>query len=157
MKKILLTLMLMLPVTLCFAQRGLVSYEDIKFMLHNNLQQVDTFLTIKGYVPVKKDNATKNREYNIIAPGDTHTDINVRLDGKRIFIEIQTNQISQYNAIHDSIIQFLDKNSSVPGVQTYGVKDLGTIYITVEDNTGDPLRKDYDIQIAGDKHITINN
>ena len=157
MKKILLTLILMLSVSLCFAQRGLVSYEDIKFILHNNLQQVDTFLTIKGYVPIKKDNATKNREYNITAPGDTHTDINVRLDGKRMFIEIQTNQISQYNAIHDSIIQFLDKNSSVPGVQTYGVKDLGTIYITVEDNTGDPLRKDYDIQIAGDKHITINN
>jgi hypothetical protein len=157
MKKILLTLILMLSVTLCFAQRGLVSYEDIKFMLHNNLQQVDTFLTIKGYIPVKKDNTTKIRQYTITAPGDTHTDINVRLDGKRMFIEIQTNQISQYNAIHDSIIQFLDKNSMAAGVQTYGVKGLGSIYITVEDNTGDPLKKDYDIQIAGDKHITIDN
>jgi len=152
MKKILLTLTLVLPFSLCFAQKGLVSYEDIKFMLHNNLQQVDTFLMVKGYIPVKKDNNNKNREYSITAPGDTHTDINVRLDGKRMFIEIQTNQISQYNAIHDSIVQFLDKSSSASGVQTYGVKGLGSIYITVEDNTGDPLKKDYDIQIAGDKY-----
>jgi len=64
MKKILLTLTLVLPFSLCFAQKGLVSYEDIKFMLHNNLQQVDTFLMVKGYIPVKKDNNNKNREYS---------------------------------------------------------------------------------------------
>jgi hypothetical protein len=55
-------------------------------------------------------------------------------------------------------VQFLDKNAGTPGIQTYVVKDLGTIYVTSEEAPdGNPLKRDYDIQIAGDKHITINN
>jgi uncharacterized protein (DUF342 family) len=158
MKKITLFIPLIFLATLCFGQKGAISYEDIKFILRNNLMQDDTFLNIKGYVTVKKDNDTKNRQYTISGLSDTYTKLNLRLDGKRMYIELETNQPGQFALIHDSIVQFLDKNAGTPGIQTYVVKDLGTIYVTSEEAPdGNPLKRDYDIQIAGDKHITINN
>lgn len=43
-------------------------------------------------------------------------------------------------------------------VQTYTVKNLGTIYITVNDTVPyNPLKREYDIHIVSDKHITTYN
>ncbi len=82
----------------------------------------------------------------------------MRSDGKRLFIEIETNELNQYGLIRESIAQYLIKDSMVVDVQSYSVKDLGNIYITVNDTVPyDPLRKDYDIQIVSDKHITAYN
>ncbi|MDB5090593.1 MAG: hypothetical protein JWR09_4587 [Mucilaginibacter sp.] len=141
-----------------FSQKSLVSYEDIKFLLNNNIHQADTFLVAKGYVITKKDNNTKNRKYALTLPGGTHNNISLRVDGKRLFIEIETNELNQYNLIRESISQYLLKDSMAADVQSYAVKELGNIYITVNDTMPyDPMRKDYDIQVVGDKHITAYN
>lgn len=142
----------------CFSQKNLISYDDIKYLLHNNLFHADTFLMAKGYTLTKKDNANKNRSYALTMQGGTHSSINVRSDGKRLFVEIETNEVDQYNLIRESIAQYLNKDAMVADVQTYTVKDLGSIYITINDTIPyDPLRKDYDIQIVPDKHITAYN
>jgi hypothetical protein len=155
MKRIIISLLLVFSIITCFGQKGAITYEDIKFLLHNNLMQVDTFLTVKGYAIAKRDNNTKNREYNITAADGTRTDLKLRLDGKRMYIELETNQPNQYALIHDSIQQFLDKNAAGPDVQTFVVRNLGTIYVTEEDAPdGNPIHKDFDIHIIGDKHIT---
>lgn len=145
--------------SLCgFAQKNLISYDDIKYLLHNNLLHADTFLVAKGYVLSKKDNANKNRNYTLTLQGGTHSSINVRSDGKRLFIEIETNEVDQYNMIRESIAQYLNKDAMVADVQTYTVKDLGSIYITINDTVPyDALKKDYDIHIIPDKHITAYN
>jgi len=123
-----------------FSQKSLVSYEDIKFVI------------------TKKDNNTKNRKYALTLPGGTHNNISLRVDGKRLFIEIETNELNQYNLIRESISQYLLKDSMAADVQSYAVKELGNIYITVNDTMPyDPMRKDYDIQVVGDKHITAYN
>ena len=141
-----------------FSQKSLVSHEDIKFLLNNNIHQADTFLVAKGYVITKKDNNTKNRNYALTLPGGTHNNISLRVDGKRLFIEIETNELNQYNLIRESISQYLLKDSMAADVQSYAVKELGNIYITVNDTMPyDPMRKDYDIQVVGDKHITAYN
>jgi predicted house-cleaning NTP pyrophosphatase (Maf/HAM1 superfamily) len=141
-----------------FSQKSLISYEDIKFLLNNNIHQADTFLVAKGYVITKKDNNTKNRKYALTLPGGTHNNISLRVDGKRLFIEIETNELNQYNLIRESISQYLLKDSMAADVQSYAVKELGNIYITVNDTMPyDPMRKDYDIQVVGDKHITAYN
>lgn len=87
----------------CFGQKSLLSYDDIKYLLHNNLNQADTFLTAKGYVISKKDINNKNRKYTLTLPGNTYNNIAVRLDGKRLFIEIETDEPDQYNLIRESI------------------------------------------------------
>jgi hypothetical protein len=42
-----------------FSQKSLISYDDIKYLLNNNIHQADTFLVAKGYIVTKKDNDTK--------------------------------------------------------------------------------------------------
>jgi len=138
-----------------FCQKSLVSYDDIKYLLHNNLLRADTFLIAKGYMIAKKDNNSKNRQYTMTTQDGSFVNINMRADGKRLFMEIETNEIDQYNLLRESISQYLDKDAMAAGVQSYSVKDLGSIYITINDTMPyNPIKKDYDMQIVGDKHIT---
>jgi archaellum component FlaF (FlaF/FlaG flagellin family) len=157
MKKLLLAFCFTCTATLCFGQKHLLSYDDIKFLLINNLQKADTFMMAKEYLSTGKNNNTKNRSYKS-ETGSSHIDVDIRLDGKRLFIEIQTNVLEQYDLIHSSIAQYVSKDAVSADVQTYVVKDLGTIYITVNDTAPyDPLKREYDIHIVSDKHITAYN
>ena len=46
----------------------------------------------------------------------------------------------------------------IADIQSYSVKELGNIYISVNESVPyDPLKKEYDIQVVGDKHITAYN
>jgi hypothetical protein len=157
MKKILLAILFSCSGLLCFGQKHLLSYDDLKFLLQNNLQQADTFMMAKGYLITGKKNNIKNRSYSA-KEGNSHVDVDIRLDGKRLFIELQTNELEQYDLIHNSIAQYVDKNSVAADVQTFVVKDLGSIYITVNDTAPyDPLKREYDIHVVSDKHITAYN
>ena len=143
--------------TLCFAQKNLLSYEDLKYLLTNSLPKTDTFMIAKGYEVKVKNVKTGNRTYSSVS-GDLHIDINVRIDGKRLMVEIETNVLSQYDLIHNSIAQYVLKDSMSADVQTYNVKDLGSIYITVADTSPyDPLKREYDIHVVPDKRITAYN
>ena len=155
MKTSILALLFIFCSITAFCQKSLVSYDDIKYLLHNNLWRADTFLVAKGYIIAKKDNNNKNREYTMTTQSGSFVNINMRADGKRLFIEIETNEIDQYNLVRESISQYLDKETMGSGIQSYSVKDLGTIYITINDTVPyNPIKKDYDMQIVGDKHIT---
>jgi len=157
MKKLVLLVYLGFSASLCFGQKHLLSYDDLKFMLINSLQKTDTFMMAKGYTISVKNNKSNNRTYSSVS-GSSHVDINVRQDGKRLLVEIETNLLSQYDLIYNSIAQYVDKQGSTADVQTYMVKDLGSIYITVTDtNPYDPLKREYDIHVVPDKRITAYN
>jgi hypothetical protein len=154
-----LTLLILFTVsgTWCFAQKNLLSYDDLKYLLTNSLPRTDTFMMAKGYQVKVRNTKTNNRVYSSVS-GDSHVDINIRQDGKRLMIEIETNVISQYDLIHNSIAQYVTKDNITPDVQTYVVKDLGTIYITVTDTSPyDPLKREYDIHVVPDKRTTAYN
>jgi predicted house-cleaning NTP pyrophosphatase (Maf/HAM1 superfamily) len=158
MKYLLITFLFIFCITTGFCQKSLISYDDIKYLLHNNLLQADTFLTAKGYVVAKKDNNNKNRKYTLTLSGGTANEISMRSDGKRLFIEIETNEIGQYNLIRESIAQYIDKSAMATDVQSFTVKDLGSIYITINETVPySPIRKDYDIQIVPDKRVMAYN
>ncbi|MFI5163225.1 MAG: hypothetical protein ACHQHN_18240, partial [Sphingobacteriales bacterium] len=108
MKKLFLLVVFTASVTFCFAQKNLLSYDDLKYVLINNLQKTDTFMMAKGYQITSKNSKTNNRIYSLIS-GDSHVDIHVRSDGKRLMIEIETNVLSQYDLIHNSIAQYINK------------------------------------------------
>jgi len=157
MKKLLLIIGFTCSALLCFGQKHLLSYDDVKFLLINNLQKTDTFMMAKGYKITSKNTSAKNRSYQSIN-GSSHVDVDVRIDGKKLFVEIQTNELEQYDLIHTSIAQYITKDSMAADVQIYAVKDLGSIYITVNDTTPyDPLKREYDMHIVPDKHITAYN
>jgi len=155
MKKMLLTATLCILSVCCFAQSNLVSIEDVKYLLHNNLSRADTFLTAKGYTIKSKNEKKKTREYYLATRNGTHVDLIIRADGKRLTMELETNDISQYNTINSSISQYVNKQSSTPDMQTFIVKDLCTFYITTSDSFPyDPMKKDYVMQIVADKNVT---
>jgi predicted house-cleaning NTP pyrophosphatase (Maf/HAM1 superfamily) len=158
MRKLWFTLAFICCTFFANAQKNLISYDDIKYLLHNNITQADTFLLAKGYIIAKQDNKNKTRKYTLTLKGNTHNEISIRSDGKRLFIEIETNEIAQYDLIRESIAQYINKDGVAADVQSYTVKDLGNIYITISDTIPyDVMRKDYDIQIVSDKHITAYN
>jgi predicted house-cleaning NTP pyrophosphatase (Maf/HAM1 superfamily) len=158
MKKLLICLLFCSTTAFCFAQKQLLSYEDVKYILHNNLEIADGFLVAKGYTLVKKDTKASNRKYALNMAGGSHNNISVRSDGKRLFMEIETNELKQYNLIHESITPYLIKDAVADDMQAYAIKELGNIYITVNDTTPyNPLTRLYDIQIVSDRHITAYN
>jgi hypothetical protein len=114
-------------------------------------------MTAKGYSTENINAKSKNRSYEA-KKGNDYVNVDMRIDGKRLFIEIITNEIEQYDLIHNSIAQYIKKDAMNGDVQTYLVKDLGTIYITVNDTAPyDPLKKEYDIHVVAEKHITAYN
>jgi hypothetical protein len=158
MKRIICGLALMLGASMGFAQTRLVSMEDVKYLLHNNLLHADTFLTAKGFTVKARNDKKKNREYLLTIKGGTFVNLKMRQDGKKIFIELETNELSQYDLINSSISQYINKAGSIGDVQAYYLKELCNIYITVTDAIPyDPLKKDYDMQIVADKNVIVEN
>ena len=158
MEKALFCLPLLFFSVLGFSQSKFISYEDIKLILRNNLQQVDTFLMAKGYTIKLKNDKTKNREYTLPVNGGAYVNLTIRVDGKKLFMELETNELQQYDLINNSISQYLNKAGSSDFVQTYAIKDLCSIYITVTDTTPyDPMKRDYDMQIIPDKNVSAYN
>ena len=159
MKKFLLTAILLCFISFCYAQqRNLVSYDDMTYLLTNNINKADTFFLAKGYTLTDKNVNKKTRKYALQIAGGTYANFNLRNDGRRMFIEIETNEPDQYNLIYNSISQYVDKQSATADVQVFKVKDLGTIYIMVNDTTPyNPLRRTYTMQVVADKGITAYN
>jgi hypothetical protein len=158
MKKLLLSALLLFTVSLCFGQKNLVSYDDLGYLLRNNINKADTFFTAKGYSLIIKDIKKRTRIYKLTIPGGTYASFNLRNDGRRMYVEIETNELEQYNLIYNSIAQYVNKESTTNDVQVFVVKDLGTIYIMVNDTTPyNPLRRTYTMQVVSDKSITAYN
>lgn len=140
-----------------YAQKQILSYEDLKYLIENNLGKADTFLVAKGYT-VQINKKANTHKYSASLQGGTTSQVELRADGKKIFVEIATDDISQYNMIHNSIAQFLIKTGDVADIQAYEVKDLGSIYISVNDKVPySPVKKDYDIHLVANRHITSYN
>ena len=154
MKRALFTLLFSSITCLCLGQKNLISYEDIKFLLHNNLEQSDAFLISKGYTTTAKNIKTKNCTYKVSIKGGTFVNLDLRADGKKQFIEVETNDLTQYTLINNSISQYINKEGSIGDVQTYFIKNLCSIYITSNDTQPyDPLKRNYLMQIVPDKNI----
>lgn len=153
MKSIILLMSFFCLTTLVHAQSQLISYDDLHFLIENNLGKADTFLVAKGYTLAGTDTEKKTQKFTATFDAGTKSEIDMRADGKRIYIEIITDEISQYNMIRNSILQFLIKDEENVDIQTYEVKHLGTIYITVRDKVPySPIRKDYDIHLVAQKN-----
>ena len=160
MKKLLLTAILFMSVPLCFAQqqRNLVSYDDLSYVLTNNINKADTFFTAKGYTLAEQNIKKKTRKYVLKMNGGTYANFSLRNDGRRMYVEIETNEPEQYNLIYTSIASYVNKEVTTPEVQAFTVKDLGNIYVMVNDTMPyNPLRRTYTIQIVSDKSITAYN
>lgn len=158
MKSLFLSLIFFCASTTCFAQSKLLSYEDIKFLIRNDLDQADTFLRAKGYTLKSKNVKKRYSEYTMPREGRTFINVNLRMDGRRMFMEIETTDITQYNLIYNSILQYPHKFSLTGAdIETYTMKDQFTAYITINETVPySPIIKNYSIQIIPDKNAVAD-
>jgi hypothetical protein len=155
MKKLFLATVLTCITCLCFGQKSLIGFEDLQYLAGNNLNRADTFLLAKGFSVKAKNEKKRTREYTLRLKDGSFVNVNFRADGRRLFFELETNSIEQYDLVRNSISQYIHKADNIGDVQTFAVKDLGNIYITVNDTQPyNPLRRNYIMQIVPDKSIT---
>ncbi|WP_345952433.1 hypothetical protein [Mucilaginibacter sp. PAMB04168] len=142
---------------ICQAQRNLLAYEDILYIITNNAQKADDFMQSKGYTKHKVKKAG-NLKYHLSLPGNAASDVEIRNDGKRIYIYLAKDELNQVNLLVNSISPFVLSQEDNSGITSIKVKDLGMIYMTINDKVPySPIRKDYDIRIVSDKNITTYN
>ena len=158
MKKIIFLLVIICTSIACFAQSKLLSYEDVKYLIRNDLNQADTFLLAKGYTLKSKNVKKKYSEYTMPREGRTFINVNLRMDGRRMFMEIETTDVTQYNLIYNSILQYPHKFSLTGSdIETYTIKDLFTAYIIVNEVVPySPIIKNYSIQIVPHKNAVAD-
>ncbi len=152
-KNFLITLILSCVAYVGFAQGKLISYEEVNLMLHNNINRNDSLLLAKGYTQKAKNEKKKTREYTFDTNRGTFVNVALRADGRRMFIELETNDNQQFDVLISSIKQYPYKRDDVGDIEVYVLKDLGSIYITSNDNNPNPLKKYHLIQIAPDKNV----
>jgi len=156
MKKLFLLAALCCITVLSYAQQKFLSYEDIVYLETNNLHKIDDFMQSKGYTAIKTKKQG-NLKFMLKTGGNT-SEIEIRTDGRRVYIYIATDEIQQLTLLNNSIQPYLQGTEEESGITIYKVKDLGSIYITSNDKVPySPIKRDYDIRIVSDKNITAYN
>jgi len=156
MKKVFLLAVLSFVTALSYAQQKFLSYEDLLYLETNNLQKANNFMQSKGYSPLKSKRQG-NLKFTLQSAGNT-SEVEIRSDGKRVYIYITTDEIQQFNLLYNSIQPYLESMEENSGITIYKVKDLGVIYATSNDKVPySPVKRDYDISIVSDKNITAYN
>jgi hypothetical protein len=154
MKKILITAFISCLTYTGFAQGKLISYEEINFMLHNNINRDDSLLLGKGYTQKSKNEKKRTREYTLATNRGTFINLILRADGRRLFMELSTNDIQQHDVLMSSIGQYPHKTETMGDMDVYVIKDLCSIYVTQTENVPyDPMKKNYLMQIAPEKNV----
>jgi hypothetical protein len=162
MKKLLLIFALCGASLFCQAQQKFLSYDDLVYLVTNNLQKANEFMLSKGYES-KNKKAISNKgsgsvKYTLAIPGGNSSEVEIRADGRRMYVYIATDEIQQVNLINNSVAPFLLSKNEDSGILNYKVKELGNIYFTsIEKTPPSPIKKDYDIRIVSDRNITSYN
>jgi hypothetical protein len=158
MKKLIFVVAIICTSITCFSQSKLLSYEDVKYLIRNDLNQADTFLVAKGYKLKSKNIKKKYSEYTMPRSSGLFVNVNLRMDGRRMFLEVETTDVAQYNLILNSILQYPHKFTLTGAdIETYTIKDLFTAYIiTNEVVPYSPIIKNYSIQIVPDKNAVAD-
>ena len=156
MKKILLLAALCCITLLSYAQQKFLSYEDLAYLETNNLHKINEFMQQKGY----SSSATKKLgtlKFTLQSNGNS-SEVEIRADGRRLYIYIVTDEIQQVNLLNNSIQPYLLSTEETSGVTILKVKDLGIIYTTVNDKVPySPIKRDYDFSIVSENNTTAYN
>ena len=154
MKKTLITVLFFCITYSGFAQGKLISYEEIQFLLQNNINRDDSLLLSKGYTQTEKNDKKKTRLYTLNTNRGTFVKLGMRADGRRMFLELETNDIQQHDVVVSSIEQYPHKTETMGDILIYTIKDLAIIYITSTDmKPYDPMKKNYLMQVAPEKNV----
>ncbi len=117
--KALLTFIFSVALLHCSAQKQLLTYKDLQYIIQNNTATVTAFLQQKDYHIQTAANG-EIRFFGLYADND-YTDIDINQKGKRTNIVLSTTHIPQIAGIQQELQNFTFKNSK--GGKLYRIKD----------------------------------
>lgn len=135
MLKTLFTALFCCTIFYCSAQKQLLSYQDLQYILKNRTEAVTTFLKDKNYQLQPGLAANQVRFLGLFADED-YSDITVIYGTRHATIHLITTDKAQVEEIQKAVASYPSKNSK--GVDIYRVKDaaVNTIGIKEEETKG---------------------
>lgn len=100
-KKSFLTCVLLTATMYCSAQKQLLSYQDIQYIVQNNTAAVTSFLQQKEYHLQSSSNG-EARFFSLIADAD-YNDVNFNAQGKHTILTLLTTDLPQLKLIESEL------------------------------------------------------
>lgn len=118
--KTVLTGIFSFTIVMCSAQKQLLTYQDLQYVMQNNIPSISSFLQQKDYhlQPSFGDNET--RFFTLFADID-YTDISVKANSRHTIVHLSTTDLAQVDLIQKALVNYPFKNSK--GAKIYRVKD----------------------------------
>lgn len=116
----------------CSAQKQLLTYADLQYIIQNKPTQVTGFLTEKNFQVLPGSDADGLHFLALIADQD-YTDVAVVFEKRRTKIHLNTTDVPQFALIQKALQNYTGKNSK--GFTTvYRVKDEAFATIRIKEN-----------------------
>lgn len=140
-KKSLLTCFLTFSMLYCSAQKQMLTYQDLQFIIQNNAAATN-FLQQKDY-HLQSSSAKETRFFGLFADED-YNDIFIGTEGKRTTVILTTTNLSQVESIQKALQNYAYKNSK--NGKLYRIKDsvISNLSLKEPTNTADKV---YTIQV----------
>jgi hypothetical protein len=132
--KILLTSMLCLNIAICSAQKQLLSYPDLQYLMQNKTDAVTNFLKQKDYF-LQPATGIGVRFFTLYADAD-YTDISIASNNRHTIISLSTTDSAQVAILKKALSIYSFKNSK--GAKVYKIKD-GTIATAALKENDEPV------------------
>ena len=115
----------------CAAQKQLLNYQDLQYLLQNNPAQVKDFLKQKDFYSHPSANINETRYLGLIADKD-YTDILIQAGNRHTIINLSTTNLQQIELIQKMLSVYAFKNSK--GAKIYRIKDGVVSTVVLKEN-----------------------
>ncbi|MGI4750893.1 MAG: hypothetical protein ACRYFB_09680 [Janthinobacterium lividum] len=129
LKKALLSCVMMFSVLYCAAQKPLLIYQDLQFLIQSNSTAVTTFLQQKDYHLQSSSNG-EIRFFGLFAD-ELYNDIFIGTQGRKTTVILTTTNLSQIETIQKELQSYSSRNSK--NGKLYRIKDLGISTLSIKE------------------------
>ncbi len=131
MIKTLLTGIFSFTVFVCSAQKQLLTYQDLQYIIQNKPALVTAFLKEKDYRLQPGFNNNEIRFSGFYADAD-YTDIVINTNNRRTTVNLSTTHLPQVEMIQKAIGAYPSRNSK--GAKIYRVKDASVSTVSLKED-----------------------
>lgn len=115
----------------CSAQKQLLTYADLQYIIQNKPAQVTTFLKEKDY-QIVPGSSSNNLHFLSLIADEIYTDVAINFDKRRTNIYLTTTDLPQLALIQKAVQSYPNKNSK--GSILYRIKDEAIATIAIKEN-----------------------
>ncbi|RYY06881.1 MAG: hypothetical protein EOP43_04950 [Sphingobacteriaceae bacterium] len=127
-QKVLLTCIFMTTAMYCSAQKQLLSYQDLQYIIQSNTAAVTGFLQQKDYHLQSADN--KQARFFALFADEDYNDFDLSIQGKHATLTLLTTDLQQIETLENSLKNYVYK--STKNGKTYRIKSDAISVISIK-------------------------